>query len=134
MTNIESRTALTAAEKLTPDEIAALSPYFDERLKQIRANWRELVEDLVFQFGHHSHNGRGKYLTTGGLSALEGAFDALGWDDPHYVKDGGCEHSGCKAWDTCGTPTPDGYKRLCGEHYRALRDDQAVRSEKLTPQ
>jgi hypothetical protein len=116
-----SSTALVEkkADALTPDEIAALSPYFKKRLTRIRKNWREVVEDLVFQYGHCYHNGRGKFITTGGLSTLEGAFAALGWDDPHYVKEGGCEHPKCKAWDTCGTPTPDGYKRLCSDHYRA---------------
>ena len=82
----------------------------------------EVIEDLCHQFAYHAHSDeRGKYLTTGGLSALEHAFWILGWDDPHYVAEGGCQHPGCKAWDTCGTPTPDGYKRLCGKHYRELQ-------------
>jgi hypothetical protein len=84
--------------------------------------WKETTLDLVEQFTFRSHDHRRKWMTTGGLSALEGAFAMLGWDDPHYVKEGGCEHPGCKAWDTCGTPTDAGYKRLCGEHYRAYRD------------
>ena len=81
---------------------------------------REIVEDLLYQFACHGHDGGGKYLLTGGLSALEAAFYVLGWGDPHYIIEGGCQHPGCKAWDTCGTPTPDGYRRLCGEHYRQL--------------
>lgn len=93
------------------------------RLERIRSNWREVVEDLCFQFGCCGHDANGKWLHTGGLSALEAGFEALGWEDPHYVMEGGCEHPGCKAWDTCGTPTPDGYKRLCGDHYRALRTE-----------
>lgn len=81
-------------------------------------NWRDIVEDLVWQFAYRSNDTSRKWLTTGGLSALEGAFEALGWDDPHYVTEDGCEHPGCAAWATCGAPTPDGYRRLCNEHYR----------------
>jgi len=34
---------------------------------------------------------------------------------------GACMAADC--WDvaTCGTPTPDGYKRLCGKHYREVK-------------
>jgi hypothetical protein len=28
---------------------------------------------------------------------------------------------GCHRWAECGTPTPEGYRRLCGEHYAELR-------------
>lgn len=28
-----------------------------------------------------------------------------------------CERENCWEQDTCGTPTSDGYKRLCGFHY-----------------
>lgn len=31
-----------------------------------------------------------------------------------------CMQEGCENEATCGTPTPDGYKRLCGEHYAAI--------------
>jgi len=27
-----------------------------------------------------------------------------------------CEHEGCERVSTCGFPTKDGYKNLCGEH------------------
>jgi hypothetical protein len=83
------------------------------------AQLHEALEDMVWQFAYRSHDSKRKWLTTGGLSALESAFDVLGWDDPHYVEEGGCDHPECKAWDTCGTPTQDGYKRLCSEHYFA---------------
>lgn len=82
--------------------------------------WRETVEDLVWQFAVHGHDDKHKWLWTGGLSALEGAFAVLGWDDPHTVEEGGCQYPGCQAWDTCGAPTPEGYKRLCSDHYRQL--------------
>lgn len=73
----------------------------------------EALDDMVRQF---AYAGRGK-RTTGGLSALEVAFDALGWDDPHPMgKDEMCDEPGCKEPITCGTPTPSGYRRTCSEH------------------
>lgn len=84
-----------------------------------QANWRDVVEDMVFQFAYRDNDNERRWLSAGGLSALEYAFEALGWDDPHYIETDGCEHPGCARWSTCGTPTPDGYKRLCSEHGRA---------------
>lgn len=78
--------------------------------------WREVVGDLCVQFAYRCKcNGR-LALHTGGLSALEGAFHLLGWDDPHPFTEAECERNGCHEEATCGTPTPDGYKRLCWEH------------------
>ena len=82
------------------------------------ADFRGIVKDLVWQFAYRGNDHSGKWLSTGGLLALQNAFKELGWDDPYYVEGGGCEHPGCKAWATCGTPTPSGYKRLCREHFR----------------
>jgi len=82
------------------------------------ADFRGVVKDLVWQFACRGNDHSGKWLSTGGLSALQNAFKELGWDDPYYVEGGGCEHPGCKAWATCGTPTASGYKRLCREHFR----------------
>lgn len=91
---------------------------------------REALEGMVEQFGYRSRNGRGRFFFTGGLSALEDAFDSLGWDDPHYVKGGGCEVRGCGEWATCvapyprslarkGTPPDEaGFGFLCSEHMR----------------
>jgi hypothetical protein len=28
-----------------------------------------------------------------------------------------CEHDGCKQIATCGSPTPEGYIRTCGQHF-----------------
>lgn len=82
---------------------------------------REALEDMVWQFAYCGKMANGRLgLTTGGLSALEGAFAELGWDDPHPVPERECQAEGCHDEATCGTPTPDGYKRLCGEHYRAI--------------
>jgi hypothetical protein len=36
---------------------------------------------MAWQFAFHGNDASRKWLYTGGLSALEGAFGALGWDD-----------------------------------------------------
>jgi hypothetical protein len=79
---------------------------------------RQALEDMVWQFAYRANDNTRKWLWTGGLSALEHAFATLGWDDPHYVVEGGCQIPGCAAWDVCGANTPDGYKNMCGEHGR----------------
>jgi hypothetical protein len=76
---------------------------------------REIIEDLCRQFAYNA--GAGK-ITTGGLSVLEEAFTFLGWQDPHQLTDGLCDEPGCKERSTCGFPTPSGYRRTCGEHYK----------------
>lgn len=85
---------------------------------------REALESMVWQFAYRTV-ARGRLaLTTGCLSALEEAFEVLGWDDPHFSHECDeqcCQHPGCLTWATCGAPTPDGYKRLCCEHYLQLR-------------
>ena len=50
------------------------------------ADFRGVVKDLVWQFAYRGNDHSGKWLSTGGLSALEGAFKALGWNDPYYVE------------------------------------------------
>lgn len=79
---------------------------------------RETIEDLVRQFAHETVKDGVPALWTGGLSTLEGAFAVLGWEDPFPCPENACETPGCNEWATCGTPTPDGYRRLCGTHYR----------------
>lgn len=44
--------------------------------------WRETIEDLVRQFACVTIVDGVLCYTTGGLSALEGAFAVLGWSDP----------------------------------------------------
>jgi len=80
----------------------------------------ETIEDLVRQFAYPTVKNGVPCLTTGGLSTLEGAFAVLGWDDPHLCPEGACEAEGCTDWATCGTPTPDGYKWLCGTHFQEV--------------
>lgn len=88
--------------------------------KSSKDELRATIEDLVWQFAYQAVRDGVPCLSTGGLSALEGAFAVLGYDDPHPVPELVCDVSGCTAWATSGTPTPDGYQRLCGEHYREV--------------
>ncbi len=81
------------------------------------ADMREFAEDVAHQFGYYCQNGGRLHITHGGLSTLEWAFDILGWENPHPVTECECEVEGCHEHATCGTPTADGYKRMCGKHY-----------------
>lgn len=80
---------------------------------------REFAEDVVYQFGYYCQNGGRLHITHGGLSTLEWAFDILGWENPHPVPECECEIDGCHEHATCGTPTANGYKRMCGKHFHA---------------
>ena len=83
------------------------------------ARWRDLVEGLANQFAYPRDDP--PRLSTGGLSDLEAAFDALGWDDPHRCEWRDCEIPGCTTMANCGTPTPDGgYVRCCFRHYSEI--------------
>lgn len=82
---------------------------------------REALEDMVYQFAHDCVKGGQPALWTGGLSALEDAFEALGWDDPYVIPDPvWCDapmEPRCPNRTTSGTPTLDGYKRFCHQHF-----------------
>lgn len=73
---------------------------------------REALEAMVHQFAYWDDKAGG--YTTGGLSALEDAFEVLGWDDPHPYPSGRCHR--CKRQATVGTPSKAGYKWSCHEH------------------
>jgi hypothetical protein len=82
---------------------------------------REALEDMVYQFGHDCVKGGQPAIGTGGLSALEGAFAVLGWEDPYVIPDPvWCDapvEPRCPNRVSCGTPTPDGYKQFCHDHF-----------------
>lgn len=84
---------------------------------------REFAQDVAYQFGYYCQNGGRLHITHGGLSTLEQTFDILGWDDPHPVPECECEIDGCHEHATCGTPTKDGYKRVCGKHFTELQKE-----------
>jgi hypothetical protein len=87
---------------------------------------REALEDMVYQFGYDGVKDGQPTIWTGGLSALEGAFEALGWDDPYVIPDPvWCDapvEPRCPNRVSCGTPTPDGYKQFCREHFSFWRE------------
>ena len=83
------------------------------------------AEDVAYQFGYYFPIKDMLYISTGGLSTLERAFDILGWNDPHHVPECECEVPGCHEHATCGTPTKDGYKRVCGKHFAELAREEA---------
>jgi hypothetical protein len=87
------------------------------------ADMREFAEGVAYQFGYYCHNGGRLHITHGGLSTLEWAFDILGWENPHPVPEFECEIDGCHEHATCGTPTADGYKRVCGKHFAKMDGD-----------
>lgn len=80
---------------------------------------RSALESMCYQFAHWAD---GKGLWTGGLSALEEAFEALGWDDPHYVAEQFCDEPGCGKQNTCGWNSDSGYRRTCFEHSRFAKE------------
>ena len=88
------------------------------------SDMREFAEDVVCQFGYYCQNGGRLHITHGGLSTLEWAFDILGWENPHPVPEFECEIDGCHEHATCGTPTDDGYKRVCGRHFAKLNGER----------
>lgn len=83
---------------------------------------RDALEGMTDQFAHWTP-GPNPGLTTGGLSALEHAFDALGWAEPHDAPERRCDEPGCAEEATCGWPArpggagPNGgYRRTCLRH------------------
>ena len=79
-----------------------------------------VLEDMVHQFAPTTIREGKLYLWTGGYSALEDAFAVLGWPDPREIPERECDMDGCINEANCGTPTPDGYKNVCGDHFREL--------------
>lgn len=91
--------------------------FLEETVDAVEAeDMRAFAEDVACQFGYYCHNGGRLHITHGGLSTLEWAFDILGWENPHPTPEFECEIDGCHEHATCGAPTNDGYKRMCGKH------------------
>ena len=91
-----------------------------ERLLARLKGLRDALEELTFQFGYKSVRGGRSVIHTGGLSALETAFEALGWGDPMYFVDteGICDVKGCADWVTLGGVgwQETGHWCLCSKH------------------
>jgi len=84
------------------------------------AELREALTDMVYQFAYTDESSGRLTIRTRGLSALESAFLALEWPDPKPVPEQECDIAGCHKEATCGTPTPGGYRNVCGKHFREL--------------
>ena len=117
------RMALSSACKQRDELKNRLSAYKDTGLEPEEI--KGFAEDVAYQFGYYFPIKDILYISTGGLSTLEWAFRILGWNDPHPVPECECEVPGCHEYATCGTPTKDGYKRVCGKHFAELYRDEA---------
>ena len=84
---------------------------------------KSVLEDMVHQFAPTAVIDDKLYIWTGGFSALEDAFAVLEWSNPHEIPERECDMGGCSSHATCGTPTPDGYKNVCGMHFSELTKD-----------
>ena len=122
--------------KPVPGEFGTYEAFFDYSMAVKRLGHYEdtglepeeikgFAEDVAYQFGYYFPIKDMLYISTGGLSTLERAFDILGWNDPHHVPECECEVPGCHEHATCGTPTKDGYKRVCGKHFAELYREEA---------
>lgn len=80
----------------------------------------EVIRDLLYQFAYRGEENGRAALFTGGLSALESGFSFVFWDNPHFEPELECDYEECHSFATSGAMTPNGYKRLCGKHYREL--------------
>ena len=122
--------------KALPGEFGTYDAFFDYSMAVKRLGHYEdtglepeeikgFAEDVAYQFGYYFPIKDMLYISTGGLSTLERAFDILGWNDPHPVPECECEVPGCHERANCGTPTKDGYKRVCGKHFAELHRGEA---------
>ena len=122
--------------KAVPGEFCTYDAFFDYSMAVKRLGHyedtglepeeiKEFAEDVAYQFGYYFPIKDMLYISTGGLSTLERAFDILGWNDPHPVPECECEFPGCHEHATCGAPTKDGYKRVCGKHFAELYREEA---------
>ena len=126
--------------KAVPGEFGTYDAFFDYSMAVKRLGHYEdtglepeeikgFAEDVAYQFGYYFPIKDILYISTGGLSTLEWAFRILGWNDPHPVPECECEVPGCHEHANCGTPTKDGYKRLCGKHFAELAREEAEAAE-----
>jgi len=81
--------------------------------------YKDALEEMVWQFGYRGVKNNKPIIWTGGLSAMESAFEALGWECPHYLPDAEgycCEIEGCVEPITSGLHWGGLYLSLCREH------------------
>lgn len=87
---------------------------------------KDALESIVWQYGYRGVKDGKPTLYTGGMGALEQAFDALGWDDPHFVdeKENTCEIDGCMEEPSSGMNWGELYLSLCYKHSAMQRRDE----------
>ena len=44
-------------------------------------DYKDVIEDLIWRFAYRYNDANRQWLTAGGLSAIEYAFEALSWDN-----------------------------------------------------
>jgi len=89
--------------------------------------YKDALEGMVWQFGYKGVKGGESIIWCGGLSALEEAFEVLGWEDPHYVEDCDgviCDVTGCAEWVSSQgiVWSEKGYWCVCSVHSQAYRE------------
>lgn len=89
--------------------------------------YEEALEEMVWQFAYRSTKNKKPILWTRGLSALESAFEVLGWPDPKYLEDMDgviCDVEDCAGWVVAqgGMWRETGYWCLCEKHSTAYRE------------
>lgn len=81
------------------------------------SKYKDALEDMLWQFAYRGVKSKKPCLFNGGLSALEHAFDVMGWDNPHYVEEiNTCDVEGCCEWYSCQLHWEGMYVCLCSEH------------------
>ena len=88
--------------------------------------YKEALEDMVWQFAHRGTKGGKSILWTGGQSALEHAFGVLDYHDPKFIDDIDgciCDVEDCPEWVEAqgGMWANTGYWCLCRIHSDAYR-------------
>ena len=99
----------------------------DEQLEARVAELTDALEDVVWQYAGRIVKGRRRHIHDNALSAMEHAFDVLGYTRPlhdvHKITEG-CDIRRCPEWDVAGWHNGDGrYVRVCRKHFSALRPD-----------
>jgi len=114
-------TTLYESEGLVANRLVEALEKADARAAHLESRLQtvgDALEDMVWQFACRYDDP--PRMGTAGLSALENAFEVLGWDDPHPTPEIGCQSDGCTKTATSGSPTPEGYKWLCSVHFRMV--------------
>jgi hypothetical protein len=80
---------------------------------------KSALESMVWQFGYRTTINDHLAIVNGGLSALEEAFAALGWGNPHWVDDPTmeCDVEGCHQWRAPQIIWDGFYSCICDRHF-----------------